>query len=131
MAEDALFLTSATRAGWVIVVNDALIDEYIRVVTKYGFPASVVHSELWKLREMKRLRTSKAAWEDIGEDLAPRKDRHIVGPARSREASRIVTRDRGVHALKDNIRRVTKAIVLSPAEATKEVESAESDDLGS
>ena len=103
-----------------LVCSKQITEQYVSVIQKYGFTAVVAWAELWKLRYMNKLRNCDANSEVIGEDLAPRKDRHIIAPCKEGFANLVVTRDGGILERKSRIESVTGARVLSLEEALEE-----------
>lgn len=114
---EARFYNGAIRKCWRVVFSEQIKDEYERVIHEYGYISTVIIHELNKLYEMNKYRFSLAEWEDVPEDLAPRKDRHIIAPCRAGHANVVVTHDRGIHQRKTKILEETGARVLSLSEA--------------
>jgi predicted nucleic acid-binding protein len=114
---ECAFYNSALRKCWKIVISDEIRKEYGRVIANYGYRPDVVIHELNKLYAMNKYRESKSDSAAIGDDLAPRKDRHIVAPCLAQDANVIVTHDRGIHERKNTILSVTGANVLRVNEA--------------
>lgn len=110
--------SGAIRTCWNLVVSEQIIEEYQRVMHEYGYPSFAIVHEIAKLCTMEKCRHSQANTALVGEDLAPRKDKHIVAPCLQKEANVIVTHDPGILQRKDVIAARTGAEVLSPQEAT-------------
>lgn len=114
---EARFYAAAVRVCWKLVFSEPIIEEYEQLMLKYGHPFGVIRIELSKLQVLNKYRCCETDVNDIGEDLAPRKDRHIVAPCRGGYANAIITRDRGIHQRKAIILTETRARVLSLEEA--------------
>lgn len=121
--KEARFYASAIGTCWKVVFSDHISEEYQRVMESYGYPAVVVLHEMNKLYSMNKYRRSEANPETIDEDLAPRKDRHIVAPCKEGVANLIVTHDSGILAKKVRIQKATQAQVLSLTEAQARLEN--------
>ncbi len=111
------FYTSAIRTCWKLVVSEQISEEYQRVIHEYGYRAEVVLLEMFKLDHMNKYRSSNLDPDLVDDDLAPRKDRHIVAPCLERKANLIVTLDDGILKKKGRIREATGAEVLGLQEA--------------
>jgi hypothetical protein len=79
-----------------------IVEEYQRVIQEYGFRGEVVIHALNMLHAMNKYRTSRADHRTLDEELAPRKDKHIVAACQD-VANVLVSSDRGVLARKDAI----------------------------
>ena len=114
---ESSFYTSAIRTCWKLVISEHIAEEYRRVINEYGYPADAVIHEINKLYSINKYRPSCADPNTVGDDLAPRKDRHIVAPCLERKANLIVTHDGGIHEKKKGITAATGAEVLYLNEA--------------
>lgn len=114
------FYLKAIRKCWKFVFSDPIMEEYQRVIQEYGFRGDVVIHELHKLYAMNKYRVSRADHNIIGEDLAPRKDKHIV--AACDIANILVSGDRGILARKQIIQERLGAEVLSLETATEKLD---------
>jgi len=99
------------------VVSEQISAEYQRVIHEYGYRAEVVLLEMFKLDHMNKYRPSTLDPELVDDDLAPRKDRHIVAPCLEGKANLIVTLDGGILEKKKRIKEATGAEVLALQEA--------------
>jgi putative PIN family toxin of toxin-antitoxin system len=111
------FYTSAIRTCWKVVFSEQISEEYQRVIHEYGYRADVVLMEMAKLDHMNKYRSSNLDPDLVDDDLAPRKDRHIVAPCLEKKANLIVTLDDGILEKKERIKEVTGAEVLGLQEA--------------
>ena len=116
------FYNGAIRRCWKVVISEFIRQEYEQVIVEYGFRPDVIIHELHKLYAMNKYRVSNANPDEIGEELAPRKDRHIVAPCRE-IANLIVTHDRGIIERKGRILSETRALVMTLAEAQAKLEA--------
>jgi len=114
---ESSFYTNAIRTCWKLVVSEQITAQYQSVIHEYGYRADVVIHEMSKLHSMNKYRESSADPSVVGDDLAPRKDRHIVAPCVERKANVIVTHDGGILDMKGQIKDATGAEVLSLHEA--------------
>jgi predicted nucleic acid-binding protein len=108
------------RKCWKVVFSEQIVEEYQRVLEKFGYRPAVIQLEMSKLAAMNKYRecvVSTEEIEQIGEELSPRKDRHIIAPCKKRCATIILTHDSGIQERKDEILRQTGAKVLSVVEA--------------
>jgi predicted nucleic acid-binding protein len=103
-----------------VVVSEQITEQYESVMNKYGFPGVAIFLELSRLEVMNKLRRSDEPADAISEELAPRKDKHIVAPCINRYAHYIISDDRGILERGETIRRQTGARVLSILEAERE-----------
>ncbi len=118
---EARFYNGAIRTCWKLVFSEQIQEEYERVINEYGYRADVVIHEMSKLYSMNKYRTSGADPNGVADELAPRKDRHIVAPCVEGKANLIVTHDHGLLERKQTIRGVTGAEVLALDEAQARV----------
>ncbi len=116
---EARFYACAIQKCWKFVFSAAIAEEYQRVVQKWGFRGDVIIHELNKLMAMNKYRTSEGDPDEVTDDLAPRKDRHIIAPCVYGHATVVVSNDRGIQARKIQIRVKTGAHVVTMAEAEK------------
>ena len=116
-SEEARFYACAIRKCWKFVFSQQITDEYQRVIQEYGFTGAVVIQELNKLYEMNKYRKSDGDLDRVTDDLAPRKDRHIVAPCVFGHATVIVSNDRGILQRKLQIEARTRARVFSMLDA--------------
>ncbi len=96
------FYLMAIRKCWKFVFSDQIIEEYQRVIQNFGFRGEVVIHELNKLQAMNKCRISRADHQIVGDDLAPRKDKHIVAVCQD-IATVLVSNDRGILQRKELI----------------------------
>lgn len=89
-------------------------------MNKFGYPADAIWHELNRLYAMNKLREFGDTPGDIADDLAPRKDQHIVAPCLAGFAHYIISGDRGIIARRERIRELTGARVLNSQEAERE-----------
>lgn len=115
--QEAGCYAALVRKCWKVVSSAHIAEEYQRVIRKYGYSSDAVLMEFCKLEAMNKFRECEVGLDDVGEDLAPRKDRHIVAPCKAGHADVIITHDRGLHQRKGRIFEVTRARVLSLSEA--------------
>ncbi len=116
---EAQFYNAAIRTCWKLVVSDQIIEEYGRVIHQFGYRTDAVFLELSKLDSMNKYRCSGVNPDEVGPDLAPRKDRHIVAPCLGRDANVIVTHDGGILERKRIILETTGAQVFNLDEALR------------
>jgi predicted nucleic acid-binding protein len=114
---ESSFYTSAIRTCWKLVISEHIAEEYRRVINEYGYPAEAVIHEMNKLYAINKYRPSEADPNTVSDDLAPRKDRHIVAPCLEGKANLIVTHDGGILEKELKIKDVTGAEVLPLAKA--------------
>ncbi len=114
------FYVSAIRKCWKFVFSEEIIQEYQRVIKEYGMRGDVVHHELIKLYHMNKYRTSRADTMPIGEELSPRKDKHIIGACQD-VANTIVSNDRGILQRSHVIQERLMARVISLQSAIQEL----------
>ncbi|MFI5088492.1 MAG: PIN domain-containing protein [Terriglobales bacterium] len=104
-----------------VVVSTHITDEYQSVMTKFGYSGTPVLMELNRLATMNKLREcNHPPPDDIPEELAPRKDRHIIAPCMSGYANYIISTDRGIQERREEIHRRTGARVLDLDQAERE-----------
>jgi predicted nucleic acid-binding protein len=115
------FYANAIRKCWKFVFSEPILEEYQRVMKKFGFPGYVVALELQKLCAMKKCRMSRADHNIISEDLAPRKDKHIVAACQD-IANVLVSSDRGILECKETIEQRLRVEVLSLEMATRKLD---------
>ena len=96
------FYMLAIQRCWKFVFSELIVEEYIRVIQEYGFRGEVVIHELNKLNAMNKYRSSRADHQIVGEELAPRKDKHIVAACQD-VANVLVSSDCGVLERKNTI----------------------------
>jgi predicted nucleic acid-binding protein len=120
---EARFYARAIQKCWKFAFSEQITEEYQRVLQVYGFRGDVVIHKLNKLHAMNKYRVSHVNPEVVPDDLAPRKDRHVIAPCLGGDANVVVSNDRGVHGCKQQIQARTKAIVLTSAEAEKMLDS--------
>ena len=106
------FYMLAIQRCWKFVFSDLIVEEYQRVIQEYGFRGEVIIHELNKLHAMNKYRTSRADHHVVDEELAPRKDKHIVAACQD-IANVLVSSDRGVLARRDTIERRLGVQVMS------------------
>ncbi|HEY1939569.1 MAG TPA: hypothetical protein VGJ33_16685 [Candidatus Angelobacter sp.] len=106
------FYMLAIQRCWKFVFSELIVEEYQRVIQDYGFRGDVIIHELNKLHAMNKYRTSRADHHVVGEELAPRKDKHIVAACQD-VANVLVSSDRGVLARRDTIERRLGIQVMS------------------
>jgi len=114
---ESTFYTSPIRICWKLVISEHIAEEYRRVINEYGYPADAVIHEINKLCSINKYRPSDADPNTVSDNLAPRKDRHIVAPCLEGKANLIVTHDGGIHEKEKRIAAVTGAEVLHLNEA--------------
>lgn len=114
---ESSFYTNAIRTCWKLVVSEEITAQYQNVIHEYGYRADVVIHEMSKLYSMNKYRASNADSNTVGDDIAPRKDRHIVAPCLEQKANLIVTHDGGILQMRQQIQHATGAEVLSLQEA--------------
>lgn len=115
--EEARFYACAIRKCWKFVFSTCITQEYQRVVQEFGFTGDIVIHELNKLHAMNKYRISDGDPDIITDDLAPRKDRHIVAPCIFGHATVIVSNDRGIQSRKAKIEAESGAAVLTMSAA--------------
>jgi len=115
-AEASLYNT-AIRVCWKFLFSPELLEEYRRVINEYGYRADVVMHELNKLHAMNKCRCCAINPDEIGENLAPRKDRHVIATCKAGHADAVVTHDRGIHERKADITTEIGTQVFSLSEA--------------
>ena len=120
---EASFYSAAIRQCWKFVVSDQILEEYRRVIQKFGFRADVVIHAVSMLYAMEKYRSSKASPEAVPDELAPPKDRHIVAPCLEGKANLIVTHDGGILAKKQKILELSGARVLALHEAQAQLDT--------
>jgi len=104
-----------------VVVSTHITDEYQSVMTKFGYSGNPVLMELLRLGAMNKLREcNHPPPDDIPDELAPRKDRHIIAPCVSGYAHYIISTDRGIQERREAIERQTGARVLNLEQAEHE-----------
>jgi len=128
---EARFYSAAIQKCWKFVFSEDITNEYARVMRKFGFPADVVGFEISKLYAMNKYRYCEPDVEQITDELAPRKDRHIVAPCRDGHANVIVSEDRGVCQRAQVIRERLAARVLSLDAAQRELDGSKPCDSAS
>ena len=112
------------RKCWKVVISEQIVEEYERVLRKFGQRPAVVQLELNKLHVSNKYRsctTTLDEIEQIGDDLSPRKDRHIIAPCLKRCANVLLTCDGGIHERRQRILRQCGARVLSMDDAEAEL----------
>jgi predicted nucleic acid-binding protein len=100
-----------------VVVSTQIAEQYQSVMNEFGYPGALVHLELSRLQTMNKLRNCDESPDNVSDDLAPRKDRHIVAPCLRGYAKWVISSDRGIRARRTNIREQTGAEVLDLQEA--------------
>jgi len=108
---------------WKLIFSEHISKEYQRVINEYGYTAVVIIHEQNKLYAMNKYRYSDANPENVEDELAPRRNRHIVAPCKQGRANVIVTNDPGIHQRKTTILRETGARVLSLSEAQQALDA--------
>lgn len=103
-----------------VVVSEHITEQYQDVMNKFGYPGDVIFQELSRLQMMNKLRQCDESPDGVPEDLAPRKDKHIVAPCLRRYAHYIISEDGGIKAKRERIRQQTGASVLDLHEAERE-----------
>ena len=106
------FYMLAIQKCWKFVFSDVIVEEYQRVIQDYGFRGEVVIHALNMLYAMNKYRASRADHLIVDEELAPRKDKHIVAACQD-VANVLVSGDRGILARKDAIERRLGVQVMS------------------
>jgi predicted nucleic acid-binding protein len=103
-----------------VVVSGQITEEYQSVMNKFGYPGNTIFQELSRLKMMNKLRECDESPDSVSEDLAPRKDKHIVAPCLRGYTHYIISTDGGIKAKGESIRRHTGARVLDLQEAERE-----------
>ncbi len=103
-----------------VVVSDHITAQYHSVMNAHGYPGDAIFHEITRLQTMNKLRKSSQNPDDVPDDLAPRKDRHIVAPCLDGGADYIISSDRGLLEKRERIRQQTGARVLDLREAERE-----------
>jgi len=103
-----------------VVVSEQIIEQYRTVMNQLGYPGDAVYHEISRLQIMNKLRTSSEPEDSVPEELAPRKDRHIVAPCLNGRAHYLISGDRGILARRERISQQTGARVLDLHEAEQE-----------
>jgi predicted nucleic acid-binding protein len=103
-----------------VIVSGHITEQYQSVMNKFGYPGGVILLELGRLQIMNKLRECDESPDGVPEDLAPRKDKHIVAPCLRRYAHYIISEDAGINAKGERIRQQTGASVLNLQEAERE-----------
>jgi predicted nucleic acid-binding protein len=106
------FYMLAIRKCWKFVFSEVIVEEYQRVIQDFGFRGDVVIHALNWLYAMNKYRTSRADHRILDDELAPRKDKHIVAACQD-VANVLVSTDRGILARKDAIERRLGVQVMS------------------
>jgi predicted nucleic acid-binding protein len=103
-----------------VVISVHITAEYQSVMNTFGYPGNMIFLEIGRLQVMNKLRECDESPDGVSEDLAPRKDKHIVAPCLRRYAHYIISGDAGIKAKRETIRRQTGARVLDLQEAERE-----------
>jgi len=106
------FYMLAIQKCWKFVFSEVIVEEYQRVIQEFGFRGEVVIHALNMLHAMNKYRLSRADHHTLDEELAPRKDKHIVAACQD-VANVLVSTDRGILARKDAIERRLGIQVMS------------------
>ena len=106
-----------------VVVSGDIAEEYQSVMFTFGYPGAVILQEFSRLQMMNKLRKCDESPDAVSEDLAPRKDKHIVAPCLRGYAHYIISGDGGIKAKRETIRKQTGARVLDLQEAEKEFDA--------
>ena len=106
-----------------VVVSGQITEEYQSVMNKFGYPGDAIFQELSRLKMMNKLRECDESPDGVSEDLAPRKDKHIVAPCLRGYAHYIISGDAGIKEKGESIRRQTGARVLDLKEAEREFDA--------
>ena len=117
------FYMLAVQKCWKFVFSESIVDEYQRVIQDYGYRGDVVIHALNWLHAMNKYRTSRADHRTLDEELAPRKDKHIVAACQD-VANVLVSGDRGILARKDVIERRLGIQVMSLEAARSKLNTA-------
>lgn len=126
--EEGAFYLTARRKCWKFVFSRWIIEEYERRMKIFGYPSVAILRELDTLRVMNKYRSCKMDPVDVPDELAPRKDRHIVSPCIHSGANVIVSNDGKIFERREAIHKKTGAVVLRLPEAMKALK--EMDDCG-
>jgi predicted nucleic acid-binding protein len=103
-----------------VVVSVHITEQYQAVMNKFGYPSGVILQELYRLQIMNKLRECGESPDGVSEELAPRKDRHIIAPCLNGYAHYVISGDRGIRLRRDKILEETGARVLDLREAERE-----------
>jgi predicted nucleic acid-binding protein len=106
-----------------VVVSGHITQQYQSVMNKFGYPGDVIFQEFGRLQIMNKLRECDESPDDVSEELAPRKDKHIVAPCLRGYAHYIISEDAGIKAKGERIRQQTGARVLDLQEAEREFDT--------
>lgn len=119
-ADEARIYALLLRKCCKVVVSEHITFQYQSVMNAWGYSGDAIFTEISRLQIMNKLRYCEEPPGNVGEDLAPRKDRHIVAPCLRGYAHYIISGDRGIKQRGDVIRERTGARVLDLAEAERE-----------
>jgi hypothetical protein len=103
-----------------VVISGHITAEYQSVMNTFGYPGNMIFLEIGRLQIMNKLRECDESPDGVSEDLAPRKDKHIVAPCLRRYAHYIISGDAGIKEKGETIRIRTGAKVLDLHEAERE-----------
>lgn len=103
-----------------VVISPHITEQYQTVMNKWGYSGAVIFQELSRLQIMNKLRECNEPPDGVSEDLAPRKDKHIVAPCLNGYAHYIISGERGIQERRERIRQKTGACVLDLHEAERE-----------
>jgi hypothetical protein len=114
--QEASLYNAALFKCWKVVVSASITEEYQRVLNKLGFPGDIVYFEMSRLQVMNKLRMCECDHESLPDELAPRKDRHIVAPCVGGYANVIFPK---IEAYIRERRRLKKELVRESSRCTK------------
>jgi predicted nucleic acid-binding protein len=117
---EARVYTLLLRKCCKVVVSQEITEQYHKVMNDFGYPGDVIFHELTRLQTMNKLRKSARDSDGLPEELAPRKDRHIVAPCLDGSVKYLISSDRGILARRDAILTQTGTRVLDLQEAERE-----------
>jgi len=118
--DESRIYTLLLRKCCKVVISDHITEQYQSVMNDFGYPGGAIFQELSRLQMMNKLRKCDESPDGVSEDLAPRKDKHIVAPCLNGYAHYIISSDRGILEKRERIQQRTKARVLDLQEAERE-----------
>jgi predicted nucleic acid-binding protein len=118
--EESRVYTLLLRKCCKVVISDQIVEQYQSVMNAFGYPGAAILMELNRLQIMNKLRRCDEPPDHVSDDLAPRKDRHIVAPCLRGYAQYVISGDRGIKERRERIRQRTGARVLDLEEAERE-----------